>query len=177
MTEQTKITAAAGSNEEAPKAKKAEKLGFGPDFAGTEHPETARLRIHQEFVDSIIGIKRLTFDQNYAYLCGLLDQAKVELGHARSASNDVRRATLQQHIDEIVAYCSGHGIRPKLPNRNGDKLSEALATFYVIEEIPSFLGEIKLLIDLWYEKQIDKVHEEMLALTGLSARVKSAEKR
>ncbi len=136
-------------------------------FAACEHPETARLRIQRDFVETIAKLKRQTTDQSYFYLNGLIDKAKDELSHARSASNDLRRATLQQHIDELVAYCAGHGIRVRLPNRNGDALGESLANFYVLEEIPVFLGEIKFLIDLWYDRAMIKVHDEMLALTGL----------
>ncbi|MCK0128061.1 hypothetical protein [Erythrobacter sp. F6033] len=145
---------------------------WSSDFATCEHPETARLRIERDFIESIIGIKRYPTDQVYDYLNALIEKAKAELGHARSASNDLRRATLQQHLDELVAYCTGHGINVRLPNRNGDALEEALASFYVLEEIPAFLGEIKFLIDLWYTDALAKVHEEMLALTNLSGHLR-----
>lgn len=141
-------------------------------FTTCEHPETARLHIQRDFVETIVGLKRETTDQSYKYLTCLIDKAKDELGHARSASNDLRRATLQQHIDELVAYCAGHGINVRLPNRNGDALSDALAHFYALDEIPTFLGEIKFLIDLWYDGALAKVHDEMLALTGLAAKLR-----
>lgn len=141
-------------------------------FAGSEHPETARLRIQRDFVETIAGLKRQTTDQSYQYLTGLIEKAKDELGHARSASNDLRRATLQQHIDELVAYCAGHGINVRLPNRNGEALGQTLAHFYVLDEVPAFLGEIKFLIDLWYDGALAKVHDEMLALTGLAAKLR-----
>jgi hypothetical protein len=140
-------------------------------FANCEHPETARLHIQRSYVEAIAGLKRHTVDQSYAYLSGLIDKAKDELGHARAASNDLRRATLQQHIDELVAYCSGHGINVRLPNRNGDALGQSAAHLYVLEEVPAFLGEIKFLIDLWYDGALTKVHDEMLALTGLDAKL------
>jgi len=143
---------------------------WGADFAGGEHPETARLRIEQGYVRSIAGLKRESLDNSYSYLSELIECAKEELVHARSATNEVRRAALQQHIDELVAYSAGHGINVKPPNRNGSALSQALANFYVVEEIPTFLGEIKFLIDLWYDQGLIKVHDEMLALTGLAAR-------
>jgi hypothetical protein len=141
-------------------------------FATCEHPETARLHIQRGFVETIAGLKRQTIDQSYHYLTGLIDKAKDELGHARSASNDLRRATLQQHIDELVAYSSGHGINVRLPNRNGDALGQSLAHYYVLDEVPSFLCEIKFLIDLWYDGALTKVHDEMLALTGLAAKLR-----
>jgi hypothetical protein len=145
---------------------------WSSDFARCEHPETARLHIQRGFVETIAGLKRQTIDQSYKYLNGLIEKAKDELAHARSASNDLRRATLQQHIDEMVAYCAGHGINVRLPNRNGDALGQSLAHFYVLDEVPSFLGEIKFLIDLWYDGALTKVHDEMLALTGLAAKLR-----
>ena len=141
-------------------------------FANCEHPETARLNIQRSYVETIAGLKRHTVDHSYAYLSGLIDKAKEELGHARAASNDLRRATLQQHIDELVAYCSGHGINVRLPNRNGDAEGRSAAHLYVLEEVPAFLGEIKFLIDLWYDGALTKVHDEMLALTGLDAKLR-----
>ena len=141
-------------------------------FANCEHPETARLHIQRSYVETIAGLKRQSTDQSYAYLTGLIDKAKEELGHARSASNDLRRATLQQHIDELVAYCSGHGINVRLPNRNGEALGQTLAHYYVLDEVPAFLGEIKFLIALWYDGALTKVHDEMLALTGLAAKLR-----
>lgn len=150
----------------------------GPDepwssaFTTCEHPETARLHIQRDFVNMIAELKRHTTDQSYNYLTGLIDKAKDELGHARAASNDLRRATLQQHIDELVAYCSGHGISVRPPNRNGEALGQSPAHFYVLDEVPAFLGEIKFLIDLWYDGALTKVHDEMLALTGLAAKLR-----
>lgn len=141
-------------------------------FTTCEHPETARLHIQRDFIAVISQLKRQSTDQSYQYLSTLIDKAKDELGHARSASNDLRRATLQQHIDELVAYCAGHGINVRLPNRNGEALGQSLAHYYVLDEIPSFLGEIKFLIDLWYDGALAKVHDEMLALTGLGAKLR-----
>ena len=148
-----------------------DKSAWGADLSGGEHPETARLRIEQGYVQSIAGLKRESLDNSYAYLSELIDKAKEELVHARSATNEVRRAALQQHLDELVAYSAGHGINVKPPNRNGSAGSQALANFYVLEEIPTFLGEIKFLIDLWHDQGLIKIHDEMLALTGLAERV------
>lgn len=145
---------------------------WSPAFTACEHPETARLHIQHDFIETIAGLKRQTTDQSYLYLTGLIDKAKDELGHARSASNDLRRAMLQQHIDELVAYCAGHGITVRLPNRNGEALGQSLAHFYILDEVPTFLGEIKFLIDLWYDRALIEVHDEMLALTGLAGKLR-----
>jgi hypothetical protein len=143
-------------------------LAWSSDFAGTEHPETARLRLHKSNIDTIAALKRESIDQTYAYLVSLLDKAKEEMAHCRSSSNEVRRAMMQQHVDELVAYVAGHGIIPKLPNRYGDTKGPSLAGYYVLEEVPAFLGEVKFLIDLWYEKGLAKVHDEVAALVGLN---------
>lgn len=137
-----------------------------------EHPDTARHRIQRDFIVSVSNLSRETADRKYAMLTGLIDRAKEELGHARSASNEMRLAAMQQNIDELVAYVAGHGIRPKLPNRNGEGASASMAKFYVLEEIPTFLGEVSFLIDLWYEQELAKVHAELLQLTGLAARLR-----
>ena len=145
----------------------------GPDGAGAEHPETARHRIQHDFIMTVSSLSREAIDRKYAYLTRLIERAKEELGHARSANNETRMAAMQQNIDELVAYVSGHGIRAKLPNRNGESASPAIANFYVLGEIPAFLGEMSFLVDLWYEKELAKVHDELLKLTGLTARLAS----
>jgi len=171
MTEQSKIVAAGPVGEAAVRPAPAGPP-WGSEFAQGEHPDTARHRIQREFVMAISGLTRETIDQRYAYLCGLIDKAKEELAHARSASNELRRASVQQHVDELVAYVSGHGIVARPPNRNGDAASANLSSFYVIEEIPAFLGEIRFMIDMWHEKELAKVHDELLRLTGLAVRMR-----
>jgi hypothetical protein len=141
---------------------------WSADFAGSEHPDTARLRLQKGYIETITGLKRESIDLIYAYLQSLLEKAKEELVHARSASNDHRRALLQQHVDELIAYVAGHGMNPKLPTVYGDAKGAALANFYVIEEIPAFLGEVKFLIDLWYQQGLGRVHDEVSALIGLN---------
>ncbi len=141
-------------------------VAWSSNFAGSEHPETARLRLQRDYIDTITCLKRERADQTYAYLSSLIDKAKEELGHARNASNDNRRAMLQQHIDELAAYVTGHGITVRLPNRQPGA-AETAQGFYVVEEIPVFFGEIKFLIDLWYDKHLAKVHDEVSALVGL----------
>ncbi|MFN4114172.1 MAG: hypothetical protein ACK4GD_09545 [Sphingomonadaceae bacterium] len=141
-------------------------------FAAGEHPDTARHRIQHDFIMQATSLSREAVDRRYAYLTRLVERAKEELGHARSASNEMRMAAMQQNIDELVAYVSGHGIRAKLPNRNGEAGPASAANFFVLGEIPAFLGEMSFLIDLWYEKELAKVHDELLKLTGLVARLR-----
>ncbi len=166
MSDMSRIEAAPSANAAQP--------GQAPHVPCTsgEHPDTARHRIQRDFILSVSGLSREAADRKYAMLIGLIDRAKEELGHARSASNEMRLAAMQQNIDELVAYVAGHGIRPKLPNRNGEGASASMAKFYVLEEIPTFLGELSFLIDLWYEQELSKVHAELLQLTGLAARLR-----
>jgi hypothetical protein len=152
----------------APNAVARQTLPWSADFAGSEHPDTARLRLQKGYIETITGLKRESLDLIYAYLQTLLDSAKEELAYARSASNDHRRALLQQHVDELIAYVAGHGMNPKLPTVYGDAKGAALANFYVLEEIPVFLGQVKFMIDLWYQQGLAKVHDEVAALIGLS---------
>ena len=175
MLDQHSFPAQSGPASEAggvPAASRAPQRPAGPlawsgDFAGTEHPETARLRLQRDYIATVTALKRESADQTYAYLSGLLDKAKEELGHSRNTNNDNRRAMLQQHIDELAAYVTGHGITVKLPNRYAPNPNETAQGFYVIDEIPAFFGEVKFLIDLWYDKHLAKVHDEVSALIGL----------
>jgi hypothetical protein len=145
-----------------------QKLGWTAEFAGSEHPDTARLRLQKGYIETITALKRESIDLIYGYLKDLLDKAKEELAMARSASNDHRRALLQQHVDELIAYVAGHGMNPKLPTVYGDAKGAAMANFYVIEEVPAFLGQVKFLIDLWYQQGLAKVHDEVAALMGMN---------
>lgn len=171
MSEMSRIEAAAPA--EKPDAPRRPKPGLpiAPEGSLGEHPDTARHRIQHDFIMQVSKLSREAIDRKYAYLTRLVDRAKEELGHARSASNEVRVAAMQQNIDELIAYLSGHGIRAKLPNRNGEAGPASAANFFVLGEIPAFLGEITFLIDLWYEKELTKVHDELLKLTGLAARL------
>lgn len=168
MSEMTRIEAAPAADAASLAAERASMAA--PSAA--EHPDTARHRIQRDFILNVSSLSREAADRKYAHLARLIERAKEELGHARSASNEMRMAAMQQNIDELVAYVAGHGIRPKLPNRNGDGAPASHAKYYVLEEIPTFLGELSFLIDLWYEKEIEKVHAELLKLTGLAARLR-----
>jgi hypothetical protein len=143
-------------------------VAWSSDFVGTEHPDTARLRLQHDYIATITALKRESIDQIYAYLVSLLDKAKEEMAHARSSTNDHRRGLLQQHVDELIAYVEGHGMNPKLPTVYGDAKGEAQANFYVIEEVPAFLGQVKFMIDLWYQKGLAKVHDEVAVLMGMN---------
>lgn len=172
MTEQTKIEAAARAEGADAPRNAGSSLPWGPDFAAGEHPDTARHRLQYEYIITISNLSREALDRKYAYLGRLIEKSKEELSHARSASNEVRMAAMQQNIDELVAYVSGHGISAKLPNRNGEKAGANIAHYYVLDEIPAFLGELSFMVDVWYEKGLAKVHDELLKLTGLAARMR-----
>lgn len=172
MSEMSRIEAAAPADRIDSARGSAPTLARGGEAISGEHPDTARHRIQHDFIMQVSHLSREAIDRKYAHLMRLIDRAKEELGHARSASNEVRMAAMQQNIDELVAYVSGHGIRAKLPNRNGEAGPASAANFFVLGEIPAFLGEMTFLIDLWYEKELAKVHDELLKLTGLAARLK-----
>ncbi|MBD3730847.1 MAG: hypothetical protein IE933_14200 [Sphingomonadales bacterium] len=173
MSEHSKIEAAAPADKSAmPPRRKAASPEWGADFVASEHPETARHRIQHDFIMTVSGLSREAVDKRYTYLQRLIDKAKEELGHARNASNEMRLAAMQSNLDELVAYLAGHGIHAKLPNRNGEKGPISIAHYFVIDEVPAFMGELGFLIDQWYEKEMVKVHDELLKLTGLAARVR-----
>lgn len=172
MSEMSRIEAATPADKPDGARGSARNAARGADVTSGEHPDTARHRIQHDFIMQVSHLSREAVDRKYAHLMRLIERAKEELGHARSASNEMRMAAMQQNIDELIAYVSGHGIRAKLPNRNGESGPTSAANFFVLEEIPAFLGEMTFLIDLWYEKELAKVHDELLQLTGLAARLK-----
>ncbi|WP_284126510.1 hypothetical protein [Parerythrobacter aestuarii] len=169
MTEQSKIEAATPADTTGAGRTP---VPWSQDFATSEHPDTARHRIQREYIMAVTELPRGNLERKYAYLQQLISRAKEELGHARSANNEHRMAAMQQNIDELVAYVSGYGIRANLPNRNGENGSTAIASFYVLEEIPTFLGELGFLIDRWYEEELAGIHDELLKLTGLAGRLR-----
>ena len=171
MSEHSKIEAAAPVERAEASRRLGTSVAWGQEFAGSEHPDTARHRIQREYIAAVTALSREALDKKYAYLTGLIGRAKEELAHARSASNEVRMAAMQQNVDELISYLAGHGIHAKLPNRNGGSAASGV-TFFALEEVPGFLGELCFLIDLWYENELTKVHDELLRLTGLAVRVK-----
>ena len=136
-------------------------------FQGSEHPDTARVRVRKEYVDAMIALKRENMDRVYIYLNGLMEKAKEELALARGTSADGRRAALRQHIDEIIAYLKGQSLDVPPPQLYGEKAGAAFAGSYVLEEIPSFFGQVKCVLDQWYDSHLIAVYDEMLALVNL----------
>jgi hypothetical protein len=136
-------------------------------FQGSEHPDTARVRVRKEYVDAMIALKRENMDRVYAYLNGLMDKAKEELALARGSSADGRRAALRQHIDEIIAYLKGQALEVQPPQLYGEKAGAAYAGSYVLEEISPFFGQVKCVLDQWYDSHLIEVYDEMLALVNL----------
>jgi hypothetical protein len=136
-------------------------------FQGSEHPDTARVRVRKEYVDAMIALKRENMDRVYAYLNGLMEKAKEELALARGSSADGRRAALRQHIDEIIAYLKGQSLDVPAPQLYGEKAGAAYAGSYVLEEIPGFFGQVKCVLDQWYDSHLIEVYDEMLALVNL----------
>src|SRR5688572_26546938 len=99
-------------------------MTWSRDMPGSEHPETARLRLGKETIDQLTAIKRESMDNTYRYINELVGKAKEELAHARSASNDHRKILLAQHIDELIAYLKGHNFElatPRWAEGEGDK--------------------------------------------------------
>lgn len=137
-------------------------------FQGSEHPDTARLRIRQEQTDRITALKRENIDNIYSYLEGLIDKAKEELQHCRSSSNDHRRAMLRQHLEEIIAYLGGHNIGVNEPARYDKKSGGFEEGMFVLDGVPTFLGEVKCIIDQWHGQILSKVHDEVSQLVELN---------
>lgn len=133
-------------------------------FAGSEHPETAAIRVQKEYVDTMIALKRENMDRVYLYLTGLIERAKEEMQHARGANNEHRRAALKQQIDEIVAYLKGQAIDLDPPALYGDEGGASFKGSYVLDEIPSFFGQVKCVLDQWYDSHLIAVYDEMVTL-------------
>lgn len=138
---------------------------WGPGFYGSEHPETAALRVQKEYVDKMVSLKRENMDRVYEYLTGLMEKAKEELQHARGANNDHRRAALRQHIDEIGAYLKGQALNVTMPS-----IYPAESPFrgtYNLDEVPGFMGEVKCVLDQWFDSHIIAVYDEMVTLVNM----------
>lgn len=129
-------------------------------FHGSEHPDTAALHIKKAYVDTMISLKRENMERVYSYLMGLMDKAKEELGHARGSQADHRRAALRQHVDEIAAYLKGQALDVAPPARNSDGT-------YVLDEVAGFFGQVKCVLDQWYDSHLIAMYDEMVILTNL----------
>lgn len=136
-------------------------------FHGSEHPQTAALRVKKDYVDTMIALKRENMDRVYAYLNGLIEKAKEEMQHARGSNADHRRAALRQHIDEIVAYLKGQALEVPAPAMYDEKAGAGFSGTYVLEAIPPFFGQVKCVLDQWYDSHLIEVYDEMVSLVNL----------
>ena len=135
-------------------------------FWGSEHPETAALRVQKEYVDTMVSLKRENMDRIYAYLTGLMEKAKEELGMARSGgqSADGRRQALKQHIDEIAAYLKAQALEVDLPRTHAVPEGSTAPGHYVLEDVPPFFGRVKCVLDQWYDSHLLSLYDEVLML-------------
>ncbi len=135
-------------------------------FWGSEHPETAALRVQKDYVDTMVSLKRENMDRIYAYLTGLIEKAKEELGMARSGgqSADGRRQALKQHIDEIAAYLKAQALEVDLPRTYPIPEGSNAAPNYVLEDVPPFFGRVKCVLDQWYDSHLLSLYDEVLML-------------
>lgn len=134
-------------------------------FWGSEHPDTARVRVKKDYVDTMIALKRENMDRVYAYLTGLIDKAKEEAQHARAGNNEHRRAAVRQNIDEIVAYLRGQSLDVTPPATEGE------SEHYVLDDIASFFGRVKCVLDQWYDSHLMSVYDEIVILVNPKRKV------
>ena len=139
----------------------------GQGFHGSEHPETAALRVQKDYVDTMIALKRENMDRVYLYLSGMMEKAKEELQHARGAQADHRRASLRGYVDEIVAYLKGQALEIAPPSVYGAEAGAGYRGTYNLEEIAGFFGSVKCVLDQWYDSHLIAVYDEMVTLVNL----------
>ena len=141
---------------------------FSQGFWGSEHPETAALRVQKDYVDTMIALKRENMDRVFLYLTGLLDKAKDELGLARSGggSGDSRRMALRQHVDEIASYLKGQALDIERPPTYPEAAGAAYKGHYILEEVPPFFGQVKCVLDQWYDNHLLAVYDEVVILVN-----------
>jgi hypothetical protein len=132
-------------------------------FWGSEHPDTARVRVKKDYVDTMIALKRENMDRVYAYLTGLIEKAKEEAQHARAGNNEHRRAAVRQNIDEIIAYLKGQSLDVAPPEMQGGN--------YVLDDIASFFGRVKCVLDQWYDSHLMSVYDEIVILVNPKKKV------
>lgn len=140
------------------------------DFQGSEHPETARLRLGKEAIDQLTAIKRESMDNTYRYINELVEKAKEELTHARSSSNDQRKILLAQHIDELVAYLKGHNFELATPRWAEGEADKKGTRTYVLDDVSAFFGQVRCLVDQWHSDHLAKVLKEIAILQNLQER-------
>lgn len=144
--------------------------GWSRHLQGSEHPETARLRLGKETIDQVAAMKRESMDNIYRYINDLVDKGKEELQHARSASNDHRKTLLAQHIDELVAYLKGHNFEIEPPRRAEGEGDKKGARTYVLDDVSAFFGQVRCLVDQWHSDHLAKVLKEVAILQNLQER-------
>lgn len=139
---------------------------FSQGFWGSEHPDTAALRVQKDYVDTMVALKRENMDRIYLYLTGLVDKAKEELGMARSGgqSADARRHALKQHVDEIASYLHAQGLQVELPRMHHPQEGGAVIGHYVLDDVPPFFGRVKCVLDQWYDSHLLALYDEVLML-------------
>ncbi|WP_374529975.1 hypothetical protein [Novosphingobium sp.] len=142
-------------------------VNWSQGFWGSEHPDTAALRVKKEYVDKMIALKRENMDRVYAYLTGLIEKAKEELQHARGSNADHRRFALRQQIDEIVAYLKGQALDVPAPSKYGPEAGSGYAGTYNLDEISDFFGRVKCVADQWFDSHLIAVYDEMVTLINL----------
>ena len=143
-------------------------MSWPSDLRGSEHPDTARLRLGKETIDQMLAMKREGMDGIYKYINELVDKAKEELQHARSSSNDHRKTLLAQHIDELVAYLNGHNL-PLEPPKMAEGGNGGPRT-YVLDEVSSFFGQVRCVVDQWHADHLAKVVKEITILQYMQER-------
>lgn len=135
-------------------------------FWGSEHPDTAALRVQKDYVDTMVSLKRENMDRIYTYLTGLIEKAKEELGHARSGgqSAEHRRLALKQHVDEIAAYLKAQALDVELPRTPPQPEGSTVVGHYILEDVPPFFGRVKCVLDQWYDSHLLALYDEVLML-------------
>ena len=145
-------------------------MTWSRDVQGSEHPETARLRLGKETIDQLTAMKREGMDNIYRYINDLVEKAKEELQHARSSSNDHRKTLLAQHIDELAAYLKGHNIELDLPRLASAGSEGKAARSYVLDDVSGFFGQVRCIVDQWHSDHLAKVLKEVSILQNLQER-------
>lgn len=141
-------------------------VSWSQGFHGSEHPDTAALRVQKDYVDTMVALKRENMDRVYEYLTGLLEKAKEEAQHARAGNNEHRRAAVRQNIDEIVAYLKGQALDVEPPAVHGPN-DGPLAGHYVLDDIAGFFGRVKCVLDQWFDSHLMSVYDEIVILVNL----------
>jgi hypothetical protein len=145
---------------------------WGPGFYGSEHPDTARLRVKKEYVETMISLKRENMDRIFDYLNGLMDKGKEELAMARTGNNEHRRAMLRQHVDEIIAYLKGQSLDVEIPAVHDDGPMQGQ---YQLDGISGFFGRVRCVLDQWYDSHLMSVYDEIVILVNPKKKVVQAD--